>query len=127
METFVADNKTGLNAQYDPGSTPFGLSQAIGSTGAPGSVPAVVDAPAGVGGGGVIASPVVSVPGASSQVAANMPAVPVTQGDTSGMSSDVPVYPVPGVQGIDGYLDTGSGEGTSITEGHHPNSMARRG
>jgi hypothetical protein len=113
-----------LNAQYDAGSTPFGLSPAIGHTGAPGSQ-SNPDASYGP----VIASPVVSIPGASSQVAANMPRLPVTTGDTVGMSSDS-VVPVPGGDpltglGVDFLASTGAGQGTSITEGHHPNSSAR--
>jgi hypothetical protein len=99
------------------------LPQGTGAGGSPG----VVDNPAGVGGGPVIANPVVSIPGASSQVPANMPTVPVVAGDSSGMSSDSPVnggalQPGP-LTGPDSYLDTGSGSGSPQVA--HPNSQAR--
>lgn len=82
-----------VNEQYsDP---PFGLAGDYTSTGAPGSA---VASP-GSTQGAVIGSPVVSTPYASSQAAENMPRVPVTSGDTSGMSSD---GPVPGTDPLTG-------------------------
>ena len=108
------------NGQYS--SPPFGLTGDYAFTGAPGSA-GIQDRPAGTGGGAVIASPVVSTPYASSQLAANMPTVPVTQGDTSGMSSDSPVNGGPLQPGpLDGYLATGAGLGSDITAGHHPSA-----
>jgi hypothetical protein len=117
----MADNNAGLNQQYQ--APPFGLSPAIGSTGAPGS-PGVQDSPAGAGGGTVLASPVVSVPFASSQLPESMPRLPVTAGDTAGMTSDSPVPvsgdPLTGLSLAD-ITQTGAGAGHA---GHfaHPNS-----
>jgi hypothetical protein len=59
------------------------------STGFPGS-----DSPdvASATHGPVVGNPIVSVPLASSQVPENMPRLPVTSGDTSGFSDDLPVH-----------------------------------
>jgi hypothetical protein len=89
---------------------------------APGSDGITNSAP-GVGGSSVIASPVVSVPFASSQLAESMPVVPVTAGDTSAMTDDMPAH----ASGIDGtsdaapYMDTGAGSGHVVTS-PHPNA-----
>jgi len=123
----LADNSTGLNSQYDAGSTPFNMSAGIGSTNAPGSTvqpeaaPDVVSGPA-------IAHPVISNPYGSSQVAVNRPTADVAVGDTNAMSSD---DVVPGQDPLTGLssaqlTQTGAGMGSDITEGHHPNSSARR-
>lgn len=117
----MADNNTGLNAQYE--SPPFGLGGDYTSSGAPGS-PGVQDSPAGSGGGSVIATPVVSAPYGSSQLPANLGRVPVTQGDTAGMTSDSPVPqtgdPLTGIS-LDAITSTGAGRGHA---GHipHPNT-----
>jgi hypothetical protein len=110
------------NGQYsDP---PFGMG-GIASTGAGGS-PSVQDSPPGVGGGPVIARPVVSIPGYSSQLPEGTPSVPVTAGDTCAVSSDTPVPasgdPLTGLTLAD-ITTTGAGLGS----GHavHPNSQAR--
>lgn len=113
------------NPQYGAGSKFFAALP--DGTGAPGS-PGVQDSPPGSGGGGVIASPVVSVPFASSQVAESMPRVPVTAGDTAGMTSDSPVPPsgdpLTGLSVAD-VTQTGAGHGTA---GHipHPNAGGGR-
>jgi hypothetical protein len=116
------------NLQYTTPGPLFGGAQGYDSTGAPGS-PGVQDAPAGSGGGGVIASPVVSVPFASSQLAESMPRLPVTAGDTAGMTSDAPV-PVSGdpLTGLSLADVTQTGAGTGHVAGPaHPNSAAGRG
>jgi hypothetical protein len=115
----MADNNTGLNAQY--GATQFGLNTAAyASTGAPGT-PGVS---ASETSGSVIASPVVSTPGASSQIPANAPRVQVMSGDTTGMSSDAVVPsggdPLTGLSA--GQLTTtGAGQG-HVAGPHHPNA-----
>lgn len=70
-------------------SSQMGLStSAWYSTGFPGSPsPNTAAATAGP----VVGNPVVSTPLASSQVPENMPRLPVTSGDTDGMSGDLPV------------------------------------
>jgi hypothetical protein len=112
-----------INSQYsDPGPL-FGGAADYANTGAPGSASPVTDEPSGSGGGGVIGNPVVSVPGASSQVAASMPVVPVTAGDTSSFSDDMPVHKselFPADPSA--YMSTGAGMGTDTTAGHHPNA-----
>ena len=118
----MADNKTGLNAQYsDP---PFGLSSGIGSTGAPGSSSLGDPGPHGP----VVGSPQVSVPGASSQLPQNMPVVDVTAGDTAASSWDSPVPPIDPMTGLqaDSLLSTGSGSG-HVGGPPHPNSANGRG
>lgn len=93
------------------------------STGAKGSMGITAEQTA----GGVIGTPVVSVPGASSQLAESMPTVPVMAGDTSAMSSDAPVPaqgdPMTGL-GLDFIASTGAGQGS--VHAPHPNSAARR-
>lgn len=111
------------NLQYTDQSKFF--AGAPPGTGAPGS-PGVQDSPPGVGGGAVIATPrILSSPYSSSQAEGNFVSIPVTQGDTSGMTSDNPVGAVPGVAGTEGYLSTGAGQGSG-EHIPHPNSMARR-
>jgi hypothetical protein len=109
-----------------PVTSVFGAMVPAG-TGAPGT-PGVHDSPAGAGGGAVIASPVVSNPYGSSQVAVNMPSVLVTQGDTAGMASDSPVPP-PGDPltglGLDSIASTGAGLG-SAGQHRHPNAGGGR-
>lgn len=99
------------NQQYV--NPPFGMSKAIASTGAAGS-PTVQDSPPGMGGGSVIASPVISAPFGSSQLPANLDRLPVTQGDTCSLSSDSPVPssgdPLTGVSLAD-ITETGAGQG----------------
>jgi hypothetical protein len=116
VEVFVA-----VNDQYmDP---PFGLSPAIAQTGAPGS-PGITAAETA---GPEVGRPVVSVPGASSQVPESMPRLSVTAGDTSAMSSDAPVPPggdpLTGL-GLDFIASTGAGQGTVVTP-HHPGAARR--
>ena len=109
------------NGQYvDP---PFGMLTGIASTGAPGmaGITAEMDA------GGVVGTPIVSAPFASSQVPENMPRLPVTAGDTCSMSSDAPVPsgggdPMTGL-GLGFIAATGAGQGSGHTV--HPNSTAR--
>ena len=118
----MADNQTGLNAQYD--NPPFSMSGGIGSTGAPGSPGDTVEQT----GGPVIASPAISIPFASSQIAANRPTVPVTSGDTSAMSSDQPIgdnFTLISGASADAMSATGAGQGSDITAGHHPNAAGR--
>jgi hypothetical protein len=118
----MADNKTGLNAQYQ--SPPFGLAGDYSNSGAAGS-PGVTDSAPGVGGGAVIASPVVSAAFDSSQIASNMPTVPVVAGDTSGFSDDLPVHQSPLLPGPPAsYMDSGAGEGHA---GHFPHPNAAPG
>jgi hypothetical protein len=102
----MADNATGLNAQYDNAGALFGGATGYASTGAPGSPGDTAAQTAGP----VIGSPVVSVPFASSQLPANMPRLDVTAGDTSGMSSDQPV-----------------GDGFSTLSGVSPAAMSTTG
>lgn len=55
----------------------------------------------------------------SSQVPANLPRVPVTVGDTSSMSDDMPVHASPIEPGpAAGYLDTGAGRGDANPYDH---------
>jgi hypothetical protein len=114
------------NPQYSNPGPIFGDASGYADSNAPGS-PGVQDQAAGVGGGPVIATPVVSIPGASSQLAENMPHLPVTTGDTAGMTSDAPVPPggdpLTGL-GLDSIANTGAGSGTVITP-HHPNAGSR--
>jgi hypothetical protein len=108
------------NQQYvDP---PFSMSAGIASTGAPGSAGDTAAQTQGP----VIGSPVVSIPGASSQVPANMPAVPVGAGDTSGMSSDQAVgdnFTAISGDAAAGLSATGAGEGHA---GHFAHPSAGR-
>jgi hypothetical protein len=125
----AGDNAAGLNQQYStPGALFGGGTAGYASTGAPGSS-VLPDASPDVMSGPVIASPAISTPYASSQIPANMPHVGVTAGDTSGMSSDNVVPPrgdpLTGLTQAQ-LTQTGAGMGSDITEGHHPNSMARR-
>jgi hypothetical protein len=108
----VADNSTGLNAQYSESGTQL-VPGSYASTGAPGSPSPVADAPPGVGGGAVIGSPeILTSTYASSQVPANLPRIPVTQGDTSAFSDDTPVHESPIMPGpASAYLSTGAGQG----------------
>lgn len=115
----MADNKTGLNSQYDAGSTPFGMSPAIGRTGAPGSPGVSVTEP-----DATLASVTVTPNFGSSQVP--QPSVTVGTGDTSGFSDDSPVHEVPGVAGVAGYMDTGAGTG-HVAGPPHPNAAAGHG
>lgn len=116
----VADNQTGLNSQYEVSQ--FGLdASAYTSSGAPGS-PGVT---AGMTAGPVVGTPVVSVPGASSQLSESVPRLPVTSGDTSGMSSDAPVPaggdPLTGLS-LGQVTLTGAGSG-SVGGPGNPNAM----
>jgi len=122
----MPDNNTGLNAQY--GASQFGLdTSAYASTGAAGS-PSAGDSPPGAGGGPVIASPVVSVPYASSQIPASMPRIPVVAGDTTASSTDT-VIPPRGdpMTGLSEAQVTTTGAGLGTAEHMpHPNSMSGR-
>ena len=73
--------------------------------------------------GAVIGNPIVSDYLASSQIPANLPTHPVTQGMTSGFSDDHPVHagPIFGSTDATPYEQTGAGSGTAITT-PHPNS-----
>jgi hypothetical protein len=111
------------NLQYDPAQSKF-FTRVPGGSGAAGS-PGVTDSAPGVGGGAVIATPAVSNPFDSSQIAANRPAVPVTQGDTSGFSDDVPVHQSPLLPGQPAdYMSSGAGQGHA---GHFPHPNAAPG
>ena len=115
----MADNSTGLNAQYSGEFFP-GLSAGTGSS-APGSQGDTASET----GGTEVGSPVVSVPGASSQVPASMPRVSVTSGDTSGMSSDQAVQASPITPGpVDAYLTTGAGKGSGSHYPRRPGQQA---
>jgi hypothetical protein len=112
------------NLQYTSESAFFGGNgAAYASTGAPGTP---VPGPE-VTAGPVVGTPVISMPFTSSQVAANMPTVPVTSGDTCSMSSDSPVPAAGDWTGVpQAFIEgTGAGEGAA---GHapHPDSQARR-
>jgi hypothetical protein len=95
-------------------------------TGAPGTAGVQPSDTAGT----VIATPrILSSPYSSSQVEGNFSTVAVTSGDTSSSSADAPVPvtgdPLTGLSLAD-ITSTGAGLGVDITDGHHPNSMARR-
>src|SRR5215472_14204756 len=95
-----------FNSQYS--SPPFGLPGDYASSGAAGTQ-GVTDQPAGVGGGPVIGRPVISAPYGSSQLDVNMPEIPVTAGDTSAMSDDMPAHAsaiMPGPAAA--YMDSGA-------------------
>lgn len=111
------------NLQYTDQSKFFGFGLDAGplaSTGAPGSPGDQAAQSQGV----VIATPVVSVPFASSQVPASMPSVPVLGGDTSAMSSDQAIgdrFEV--LSGADAAAMSSTGSGTGSVAGpHHPNA-----
>jgi hypothetical protein len=74
--------------------------------------------------GSVVASPAVSTPFASSQVAANMPQVPVLSGDTCAFSDDQPLHQSPLLPHADAASSTGAGMG-SVSTPHHPNAGGR--
>jgi hypothetical protein len=97
-----------VNGQYADGVEFFpGISAGVNR--APGSAGGGPETSAGP----EVGRPVVSVPGASSQVPASMPVVTVTAGDTSGMSTDRPVNPS-AFQGDAGpQMDTGAGQGNA--------------
>ena len=111
------------NPQYTDQSKFFGMDAGpLASTGAPGSAGDTAAQSQGT----VIASPVVSVPFASSQVPASMPTVAVLDGDTSGMTSDQAVgdnFKV--LSGADAapMASTGAGQGSA---GHIPHPNAGR-
>jgi hypothetical protein len=112
----VADNQTGLNAQYS--SPPFGLSAAVGETGAPGS-PTVPSASYGP----VVGTPAVVGVYQSSQGPVDH--VAVTAGDTCGLSSDS-VVPAGGdpLTGLSVEQVTATGAGTGHARGPgHPNRV----
>jgi len=95
-----------------------GIANPVG-TGAPGSVGDTASETA----GGLVASPVVSIPGFSSQLAEGRPTLDVMAGDTSAMSSDMPVGDhFASLTGVDqgAMLSTGAGAGQTTTR--HPNS-----
>jgi hypothetical protein len=110
-----------VNDQYRPGMTPFGTSEAIAHTGAPGT-PGITAAESA---GPVVGTPVVSDGWASAQVPANLPTVEVLAGDSSGMSSDAPVPaggdPLTGL-GLDAIASTGAGSG-SVQGAGNPNAQ----
>jgi hypothetical protein len=60
--------------------------------------------------GGLVGSPVVSVPFASSQVPESKPTLPVTAGDSSGMSDDLAVH--------ESFLIPSHADSTGIGGGH---------
>ena len=97
------------NGQYD--HPPFSMSEAIASTGAPGSAGASA-----AGSGAPIGSPVVSVPFTSSQVPEDMPRFDVHSGDTG-----VPGQLNEGISGLgpDFTAATGAGLG-SANHSPHP-------
>jgi hypothetical protein len=116
----VADNQTGLNAQYT--DRPFTLGGDYASTGlggSPGDMPSQTEGP-------LVGSPVVSVPGATSQVAGMMPRLPVLAGDTSAMSSDQAVGDnFTTISGASQAALTATGSGTGHVGGpRHPNASA---
>lgn len=107
----MADNQTGLNAQYT--ADPQFVAGEYGMTGLGGSPsPNTAAATAGP----VLAQPVVSTPLASSQLPENMPRVPVTSGDTSGFSDDQPIHSSPLLPDAAQAAVTGIGHGGSIVE-----------
>lgn len=104
----MADNATGLNAQYDAGPFPGIVSGTESKFRPPGSQGITAPATAGP----VVGTPVVSTPGMSSQPAEGRPTLPVTSGDTSSMSDDLPAHAsvlVPGPESD--LLSTGAGDG----------------
>jgi hypothetical protein len=106
----MADNNTGLNAQYDHASPLFPGGGSFDSTGAPGGQGDTAAETS----GSVIGSPAVSTPYASSQIPGNMPHLDVTSGDTSGMSSDSPVgdnFSEISGRPASAFLSTGAGQG----------------
>jgi cytochrome c1 len=93
------------------------------SAGADSSAPGSSGASASQTSGPVVGSPVVSVPGASSQVPASRPTVTVTAGDTSGMSDDLPAHASQIMPGpAPDYLSTGAGGGRARVDssGRYP-------
>src|SRR5436309_423476 len=83
----MADNSTGLNAQYDPGGGPFpGI--APWGTRAPGSAGITAEATA----GGEVGRPVVMGLYDSAQDPSELTRVPVEAGDTSSFSDDNPAH-----------------------------------
>jgi hypothetical protein len=115
----MSDEST--NGQYQ--RPPFGISQGAASTNAPGS--AGVQASDSYG--PVVGTPVVSVPGASSQVAASMPRASVVAGDTCSSSADAVVPgtdPLTGL-GLSDIASMGPHPDHTLTGHAHPNSTAR--
>jgi hypothetical protein len=113
---FMSDASS--NGQYQ--SPPFGVGGDYASTGLGGTQGDTASQTEGP----VVASPVVSTPFGSSQVAANMPRQAVTTGDTSGMSSDQAVgdnfSKLAGVA-QDAMTATGMGTGHAVSP-PHPNA-----
>src|SRR6516164_9751959 len=113
-----------VNDQYLPGQAPFGMGGAIANTGAPGSPGITASETAGPD----VGRPVVSVPGASSQLPESMPRLSVTAGDTSAMSSDAPVPPsgdpLTGIP-LSDIASMGPHPDHTLTGHAHPNSTAR--
>lgn len=97
------------NGQYS--SPPFNLGGNYASTGLGAGSPGIQDEPPGVGGGGVIAEAVVSAPFGSSQLPENVGHLPVTAGDTSAMSDDMPIHDSPLLPGAAYASVTGIGGG----------------
>jgi hypothetical protein len=114
LEDDVADNATGLNAQY--ADKPFGLGGDYLSSGAPGSPGVTVSDPDAT----VATVPVHSSPYWSAQ-ADPAPDVTVGVGDTSGFSDDTPIHESALLPHGEEALTTGAGDGHA---GHfaHPNS-----
>ena len=106
------------NQQYS--SPLFGIGGNYASTGAPGSE-GITDSPPGTGGGPVIGRPVVSVPGASSQLPESRPTLSVTAGDSAGMADDLGAHTSAIAPGpLDGYLSDGPWQGHTMAR--HPNA-----
>jgi hypothetical protein len=108
-----------LNGDGSQPSSLFGV-RLPDSTGASGSTGVT----AGETAGGVVGTPVVSVPFATSQLPAMRPTIEVLSGDTSAFSSDNPInggplQPGP-LSGPGSYIDTGAGSGS----GHSPHPNA---
>jgi hypothetical protein len=86
--------------EYPGGQAPTG-------TGAPGSEGIT----AAQSFGPVVGTPIVSIPGVSSQLAEGRPTLAVQSGDTSAFSSDRPVNPGPLLPDWQGASETGAGAG----------------
>jgi hypothetical protein len=91
------------NPQYSNPGALFGGTTDYDSTSFGGS-PGVQDSPPGIGGGAVIATPVISAPLASSQLPQNMPTIPVVQGDTAGMADYIGAHTSAIMPGPAGWL-----------------------
>jgi hypothetical protein len=111
-------------AKYDePGYTDS--LPGIGIFPRPDTTPGTTGLSAGTETGPVVGTPVVSTPGASSQVPANMPRATVTAGDTASASDDTPVHTGPLLPGNPGeYLSTGAGDG-GVDHFPHRNSLGK--